>query len=133
MKCYKSGGCGVYENRGCNECPASKLEYLERFHCQAPISTPTSASTISVRSTSDIITSHNKKSEYASKNPKDAIDDLSNLRGVPTQEIIRQLRVYGETNPYRGRGGEVCRVPKNILNLASDSLEDFMMAAKNKH
>ena len=27
-KCYKSGGCGVYENRPCNECPASKPEYL---------------------------------------------------------------------------------------------------------
>lgn len=30
MACYKSGGCGVYENRSCNECPASKPEYLER-------------------------------------------------------------------------------------------------------
>lgn len=28
MTCYKSGGCGVYENRSCNECPASKPEYL---------------------------------------------------------------------------------------------------------
>ena len=27
-KCYKSGGCGVYENRSCNECPASKPEYI---------------------------------------------------------------------------------------------------------
>ena len=30
MACYKSGGCGVYENRSCSECPASKPEYLER-------------------------------------------------------------------------------------------------------
>lgn len=28
--CYKSGGCGCYENRPCNECPASKPEYLLR-------------------------------------------------------------------------------------------------------
>ena len=26
-KCYRSGGCGPYENRSCNECPASKPEY----------------------------------------------------------------------------------------------------------
>lgn len=27
--CYKlGGGCGVYENRSCEECPASKPEYL---------------------------------------------------------------------------------------------------------
>ena len=26
-KCYRSGGCGPYENRPCNECPASKPEY----------------------------------------------------------------------------------------------------------
>lgn len=26
--CYRSGGCGPYENRPCNECPASKSEYL---------------------------------------------------------------------------------------------------------
>ena len=30
MTCYKSGGCGVYENRSCNECPASKPEYVYR-------------------------------------------------------------------------------------------------------
>ena len=28
MTCYKSGGCGVYENRSCSECPASKPEYV---------------------------------------------------------------------------------------------------------
>lgn len=27
-KCYKTGGCGCYEDRACNECPASKKEYL---------------------------------------------------------------------------------------------------------
>lgn len=26
-KCYRSGGCGPYENCSCNECPASKPEY----------------------------------------------------------------------------------------------------------
>lgn len=31
MKCYKSGGCGVYKNRSCYECPASKPEYLKRY------------------------------------------------------------------------------------------------------
>lgn len=30
MICYRSGGCGPYENRSCNECPASKPEYLLR-------------------------------------------------------------------------------------------------------
>ena len=30
MNCYKSGGCGVYENRSCDECPASKPEYLNK-------------------------------------------------------------------------------------------------------
>ncbi len=30
MACYKSGGCGVYENRSCSECPASKPEYANR-------------------------------------------------------------------------------------------------------
>ena len=29
MTCDKSGGCGVYENRSCSECPASKPEYIE--------------------------------------------------------------------------------------------------------
>lgn len=28
MNCYKTGGCGPYENRPCNECPARKPEYL---------------------------------------------------------------------------------------------------------
>jgi hypothetical protein len=28
MPCYKSGGCGSYEMHACNECPASKPEYL---------------------------------------------------------------------------------------------------------
>lgn len=30
MKCYRSGGCGPYEMCSCDECPASKPEYLER-------------------------------------------------------------------------------------------------------
>lgn len=30
MPCYKSGGCGTYEMLSCNECPASKPEYLLR-------------------------------------------------------------------------------------------------------
>lgn len=30
-KCYRNGGCGPYENRACNECPASKPEYLNRY------------------------------------------------------------------------------------------------------
>lgn len=30
MKCYRSGGCGPYEMCSCNECPASKPEYLTR-------------------------------------------------------------------------------------------------------
>ena len=30
MACYRSGGCGPYENRSCSECPASKPEYLNR-------------------------------------------------------------------------------------------------------
>lgn len=30
MNCYKIGGCGVYENRSCDECPASKPEYLNK-------------------------------------------------------------------------------------------------------
>ena len=28
MRCDRSGGCGPYENRPCNECPASKKEYM---------------------------------------------------------------------------------------------------------
>lgn len=28
MECYKNGGCGVYENRSCSECPASKPTYV---------------------------------------------------------------------------------------------------------
>lgn len=31
MKCYRSGGCGPYEMYSCNECPASKPEYLKRY------------------------------------------------------------------------------------------------------
>ncbi len=27
MKCYRDGGCGPYEGRACNECPASKPDY----------------------------------------------------------------------------------------------------------
>lgn len=30
MKCYRSVGCGPYENRSCSECPASKPEYVSR-------------------------------------------------------------------------------------------------------
>lgn len=30
MVCYKTGGCGVYENRSCYECPASRPEYVNR-------------------------------------------------------------------------------------------------------
>ena len=30
MKCYRQGGCGPYEMLPCNECPASKPEYLEK-------------------------------------------------------------------------------------------------------
>ena len=29
MTCYRNGGCGPYEMRPCNECPASKPEYLK--------------------------------------------------------------------------------------------------------
>lgn len=31
MKCYRSGGCGPYEQLSCGECPASKPSYLERY------------------------------------------------------------------------------------------------------
>lgn len=30
MACYRSGGCGPYENRSCSECPASKPEYANK-------------------------------------------------------------------------------------------------------
>lgn len=30
MACYRNGGCSPYEVRPCNECPASKPEYLNR-------------------------------------------------------------------------------------------------------
>lgn len=30
MSCYKTGSCGVYENRSCSECPANKPDYLAR-------------------------------------------------------------------------------------------------------
>lgn len=29
--CYRKGGCGPYEMRPCNECPASKPEYLQLY------------------------------------------------------------------------------------------------------
>ena len=32
MTCYRSGGCGPYENRSCSECPASKPEYLDKVN-----------------------------------------------------------------------------------------------------
>ena len=38
MTCYRSGGCGPYENRSCSECPASKPSYLNK--------TPTSKETV---------------------------------------------------------------------------------------
>ena len=31
MKCYRQGGCGPYEMLPCNECPASKSEYLKKI------------------------------------------------------------------------------------------------------
>lgn len=34
-KCYRKGGCGPYEMRSCNECPASKPEYAERYNKKA--------------------------------------------------------------------------------------------------
>lgn len=30
MRCYRSGGCGPYEMYSCNECPASKPNYLNK-------------------------------------------------------------------------------------------------------
>lgn len=30
MTCYREGGCGPYEYRACNECPASKPEYTQK-------------------------------------------------------------------------------------------------------
>ena len=30
MTCYRKGGCGPYEMRPCNECPASRPEYAKR-------------------------------------------------------------------------------------------------------
>jgi hypothetical protein len=29
--CYRTGGCGPYENLACNECPASKSSYKDRY------------------------------------------------------------------------------------------------------
>ena len=34
MTCYRKGGCGPYEMRSCNECPASKPEYAQRNQAQ---------------------------------------------------------------------------------------------------
>ena len=31
MACYRKGGCGPYENRSCNECPASNPEYADKY------------------------------------------------------------------------------------------------------
>lgn len=30
MACYKTAGCGVYENRSCSECPASQPGYVNK-------------------------------------------------------------------------------------------------------
>lgn len=30
MQCYRDGGCGPYEGRACNECPASNPDYKQR-------------------------------------------------------------------------------------------------------
>ena len=30
MACYRKGGCGQYEMLSCDECPASKKEYLDK-------------------------------------------------------------------------------------------------------
>ena len=30
MKCYRDGGCGIYEGYSCSECPASKPEYANK-------------------------------------------------------------------------------------------------------
>ena len=30
MACYRDGGCGPYEMRSCNDCPASRPEYAKR-------------------------------------------------------------------------------------------------------
>ena len=34
MNCYREGGCGPYEGRSCNECPASKESYLTKTRVQ---------------------------------------------------------------------------------------------------
>ena len=31
MTCYRKGGCGPYEMRPCNECPASRPDYAKRY------------------------------------------------------------------------------------------------------
>lgn len=40
MTCYRIGGCGPYEMRPCSECPASKLEYLNKNKSEAIETTP---------------------------------------------------------------------------------------------
>ncbi len=35
IQCYRKGGCGPYEMRSCNECPASKPEYAEKYNKKA--------------------------------------------------------------------------------------------------
>ena len=40
MDCYKNGGCGVYEMYSCSECPASKIEYLNKNKSEAIETTP---------------------------------------------------------------------------------------------
>ena len=34
MNCYRKGGCGPYEGRSCDECPASKESYLTKTRVQ---------------------------------------------------------------------------------------------------
>lgn len=34
IKCYRTGGCGPYENRSCSECPASKPIYKCLHGCE---------------------------------------------------------------------------------------------------
>ena len=51
MACYKSGGCGVYEGMPCNECPASKPEYMRKtiLNGEKPVASKTKKEPIKIK------------------------------------------------------------------------------------
>ena len=96
MSCSKDCGGGIYEMYSCDDCPASKPEYLKRK-------------------------SHEPQRLQAIGNLHDV------AKQILDEEVVNLLRQYG-TTLAPGRMGDESRVPKWLLVLAANRIEELKNA-----